>query len=122
MRKLHEILQVALETLGILLLAVGLGVAASWLCGWAGFLVVSGVLMLSASWRAELALHPRKPKPKPEQKPVEPGGPRLIERTFWRFGWLRGRPSPATQLRRQSIIVRSVGRVAWLRDPEESSR
>ncbi|MGH3549439.1 MAG: hypothetical protein ACRDQU_15300 [Pseudonocardiaceae bacterium] len=120
MRRLHEILQVALETLGILLLAAGVGLAAFALCRWPGFLVVSGVLVLSASWRAELALHPRKPKPKPEPKPADQ--PRLIERTFWRFGWLRGRPSPAAQSRGQSIIARSVGRVAWLRDPEESSR
>jgi hypothetical protein len=59
----HEILQLVLETLGLLLIAAGLGYAMMLWLGWAGFLVTSGVVLLVAAAYGERQLHPPPPRP-----------------------------------------------------------
>jgi hypothetical protein len=66
MRRLHEIVQLALEILGLLVTAAGTGFVVSWWLGWGG-LLGAGVVLLAAAYRAERDLHP--PKPKPSKPP-----------------------------------------------------
>lgn len=67
-RRLHEIVQLALEMLGLLVTAAGTGFMASWWLGWGG-LLGAGVVLLAAAYRAERDLHPPKPRP-PTPPPV----------------------------------------------------
>ena len=123
LQRIHEILQIALELLGILLLAAGLGVLAAWWCGAAGFLIASGVMVLGAAFQAERKLHPAAavppaaiaPPPATRSRPSAADvPPQTIERTWWRFGWLStGRPA-----RNRPVVGPTWGRLAWLRDPD----
>jgi hypothetical protein len=123
LKRIHEVLQIALELLGILLVAAGLGVLVAWWFGSAGFLIASGVTVLGAAYLGERRLHPpRRPVPVAEVAPVARTRPsasdvpaQTIERNWWRFGWLStGRPA-----RERSMIAWTWGRLIWLRDPSE---
>jgi hypothetical protein len=67
MRLLHEIVIVAMETLGFLLASAGLGVLASWWFGLMGFLMGSGLGLLGFSTLAAFGLH-MMAKPPQQQK------------------------------------------------------
>lgn len=49
MRMVYDIIITTMETLGLILVAAGLGVFASWVAGLAGFLVVTGGALLAAA-------------------------------------------------------------------------
>lgn len=94
-RRVHEYLQIALEIMGILLVAAGLGVGGAYLFGWSGGLIVSGVTVLAAAYLGELKLNPPAPKvtppsPPPATLPANGFDPNaeIILKTWGRVAWL----------------------------------
>lgn len=66
MRLVYELIITGMETLGLLFVAFGLGVLASWWAGAAGFLLVTGLGLLAA---AALSASRQRPAPKPKPGP-----------------------------------------------------
>jgi hypothetical protein len=76
MKLIYELIITGMETLGLLFVAFGLGVLASWWAGAAGFLLVTGLGLLAAAGLSASRQRPgRKPKPGPGPPPVTKSKP-----------------------------------------------
>jgi hypothetical protein len=69
---INEIVITAMETIGMIMVAFGLGVFASWITGVAGFLLVSGAGMICAAYIAARAQREHIEEANAKQPPPEP--------------------------------------------------
>jgi hypothetical protein len=69
---INEIVITAMETIGMILAAFGLGVFAAWVTGVAGFLLVSGAGMIGAAYIAARAQREQIEQATSKQPPPEP--------------------------------------------------
>ena len=69
---INEIVITALETIGMILAAFGLGVFAAWVTGAAGFLLVSGAGLIGAAYIAARAQREQIERATEKQPPPEP--------------------------------------------------
>jgi hypothetical protein len=69
---INEIVITAMETIGMIMVAVGLGVFASWLAGVAGFFVVSGGGLVGAAYIAACQQAKQADEANSKRPPPEP--------------------------------------------------